>query len=511
MYGYHNPYLNESRKAAIYARVSTEHEEQLSALENQKDWYKPILEQHPEWEIVQMYVDEGVTGTSAKKRKNFLKMISDAECGKFDLILTREVSRFARNTVDTLQYTRSLKAKGVEVYFINDNIRTFDGDGELRLTIMATLAQDESRKTSIRVKAGQQTSMENGVYYGNGSILGYDRVGKEMVINPEQAKTVRMIYDWYLAGEGLRSIQFKLEQAGRLTAMGKTTWHMTNISKILKNTFYCGIITYHKQWTPDYLEQKKINNHGEIEKTVVQGTHEPIVTVEEFEAVQKRFQMNHPCYAMMTKRFGKVKTYEEWCEPKLVENALDILDKEIPKLKNKISSVQLCFTTDPFMYGYPEVSEMSIRIIKKLNSVGIKCTVLTKGVLPESLADLSKENEYGITLVSLSEEFRKEMEPNSAPFSERVEALKNLHNLGCKTWVSIEPYPTPNMIEQDFDALLNAIGFVDKIIFGRLHYNKRVTEYKNHKQFFNSLADRVIKYCNDNQIDYHIKSGTKTD
>lgn len=192
MYGYYTNRLNEYRKAAIYARVSTEHEEQLSALENQKDWYKPILEQHPEWDIVEMYVDEGVTGTSAKKRKNFMRMIADAERGKFDLILTREVSRFARNTVDTLQYTRSLKAKGVEVYFINDNIKTFDGDGELRLTIMATLAQDESRKTSIHVKAGQQTSMENGVIYGNGIILGYDKVGKKIVINSEQAKTVRM-------------------------------------------------------------------------------------------------------------------------------------------------------------------------------------------------------------------------------------------------------------------------------------------------------------------------------
>ena len=192
MYGYYTNRLNEYRKAAIYARVSTEHEEQLSALANQKDWYKPILEQHPEWDIVEMYVDEGVTGTSAKKRKNFMRMIADAERGKFDLILTREVSRFARNTVDTLQYTRSLKAKGVEVFFINDNIKTFDGDGELRLTIMATLAQDESRKTSIRVKAGQQTSMENGVIYGNGIILGYDKVGKKIVINSEQAKTVRM-------------------------------------------------------------------------------------------------------------------------------------------------------------------------------------------------------------------------------------------------------------------------------------------------------------------------------
>ena len=318
MYGYYTNRLNEYRKAAIYARVSTEHEEQLSALENQKDWYKPILEQHPEWDIVEMYADEGVTGTSAKKRKNFLRMIADAERGKFDLILTREVSRFARNTVDTLQYTRSLKAKGVEVYFINDNIKTFDGDGELRLTIMATLAQDESRKTSVRVKAGQQTSMENGVIYGNGNILGYDRVGKEMIINPEQAKTVRMIYDWYLAGEGIRSIQFKLEQAGRLTAMGKTTWHMTNISKILKNTFYCGIITYHKQWTPDYLEQKKIKNHGEIEHTLVQGTHEPIVTVEEFEKVQKiikSHQREHPESGTGQKRvFGNRKPIDIWTE-----------------------------------------------------------------------------------------------------------------------------------------------------------------------------------------------------
>lgn len=148
---------SETRKAVIYARVSTEHEAQLSALENQKDWYKPILAQHPEWKVIRMYVDEGITGTSAKKRPQFMQMIEDADYGEFDLILTREVSRFARNTVDTLQYTRELKSKGVEVFFINDNIRTFDGDGELRLTIMATLAQDESRKTSVRVKSGQQT------------------------------------------------------------------------------------------------------------------------------------------------------------------------------------------------------------------------------------------------------------------------------------------------------------------------------------------------------------------
>lgn len=178
MYGLNSDF--QKRDVAIYARVSTEHEAQLSALENQIDWYKPILEARPDWTLTAQYIDEGITGTSAEKRPRFMQMIEDARQRKFNMIITREVSRFARNTVDTLQYTRLLKEYGVEVFFINDNIKTFDGDGELRLTIMATLAQDESRKTSIRVKAGQQTSMQNGVFYGNGNILGYDRVGKEI-------------------------------------------------------------------------------------------------------------------------------------------------------------------------------------------------------------------------------------------------------------------------------------------------------------------------------------------
>ncbi len=277
----------DKRRVAIYARVSTEHEAQLSALENQLDWYKPILDARPNWTLTAQYIDEGITGTSAEKRPQFLQMIRDAKKKKFDMIITREVSRFARNTVDTLQYTRLLKDYKVEVFFINDNIKTFDSDGELRLTIMATLAQDESRKTSVRVKSGQETSMKNGVLYGNGNILGYDRVGKELLINPEQAKTVRMIYDIYLDGYGLSKIQNELEKRGRLTSQGKSRWFPTVISHILKNSFYCGIITYHKQYTPDYLKQKKINNYGDVEFLTVQGTHETIVTVEEYERVQK--------------------------------------------------------------------------------------------------------------------------------------------------------------------------------------------------------------------------------
>nr|MBR6100790.1 recombinase family protein [bacterium] len=195
------------RKVAIYARVSTEHEAQLSALENQIQDYNDLLAKHPEWELYDKYIDEGITGTSVKKRKNFMRMLKDAEKGCFDLIITREVSRFARNTVDTLQETRKLKKMGVEVFFKEDNIWTLnDEDGELRLTIMATLAQNESKKTSQRVKAGMKISYENGVVYGTGNILGYDRVGKEMIINKEQAETVKMIFELYLKGYGSKKI-----------------------------------------------------------------------------------------------------------------------------------------------------------------------------------------------------------------------------------------------------------------------------------------------------------------
>ena len=164
----------------------------------------------------------------------------------------------------------------------------------------------------------------------------------------------------------------------------------------------------------------------------------------------------YPCYAfIMAKRFGKVNSYEDWLEPRLASNTLEILDMEIPKLKNKIKSVQLCFTTDPFMYGYKEIEEISMAAIQKLNSAGIKCTVLTKGLLPITLSNYSKRNVYGITLVSLDEGYREKVEPGAAPYTKRIEALEALHMRRCKTWVSIEPYPTPNLIEQDLLEILN--------------------------------------------------------
>lgn len=219
----------------------------------------------------------------------------------------------------------------------------------------------------------------------------------------------------------------------------------------------------------------------------------------------------YPCYAfMMKKRFGQVKTYNDWLKPYLVSNTMELLDKEIPKLKNKIKSVQLCFSSDPFMYQYSEIEQMSIEVIKKLNNAGIKCSILTKGILPIELAKLSKDNEYGITLVSLDEDFQTKIEPGSAPIIKRLNALKMLHDAGCKTWVSIEPYPTPNIMCQDLDKILTAVNFVDKIIFGRMNYNKEVTAYKEYKEFFNNCAISVLEFCEKYNILCHIKNGTMT-
>lgn len=450
----------KDRNVVIYARVSTEHEAQLSALENQKDWYTPFLEQHPEWHIVRMYVDEGITGTSAQKRPQFMQMINDADTGEFDLILTREVSRFARNTVDTLQYTRQLKAKGVEVFFINDNIKTFDGDGELRLTIMATLAQDESRKTSIRVKSGQQTSMEKGTFYGNGNILGYDRVGKNMVVNPEQAKTVRMIFDMYLNGAGLRTIQFNLEQAGRLTSMGKSNWHMSNISKVLQNSFYCGIITYHKQYTPDFLEQKKINNFGEIEQTIIKGTHQPIITEEEYQQVQELMAKRRETFTTNVdvgqhkKGMGRKQPMDIWSQLLICECGHSFNRKvwHKSKEKNKIQYGYQC-------YSSITTGTVSMRLKKGLSIEG----VCKSPMIPEWKLQMmakyifSKYINNTAEILSLAESILKKHIDDKEEISDNTDIIEQKTREQTKLYTRLD-----NLIEMRADGEIGKDMFTKK-------------------------------------------------
>jgi DNA repair photolyase len=216
---------------------------------------------------------------------------------------------------------------------------------------------------------------------------------------------------------------------------------------------------------------------------------------------------------MMKKRCGIIKNYQEWLRPKLVANAMDLLEKEIPKYKKDIKFVHLCFSTDPFMYKQPEVVDLTLKIIRRLNADGIRCTSLTKGVYPKALTDKRKysvQNEYGITLVSLNERFKMIYEPFSSSFNDRVKSLRMLHDAGLHTWISIEPYPTPNLIQQDLYELLSRISFVNKIVFGRLNYNPMVSKYNRSKEFYNECVDIVETFCRKRSIEYHIKFGTRT-
>jgi len=220
----------------------------------------------------------------------------------------------------------------------------------------------------------------------------------------------------------------------------------------------------------------------------------------------------YPCYAfMMKKRCGIIKTYKDWIQPKIVENTLELLDKELPKVYKKINTVFLCFSTDPFMYQQKEVRDLSLAILKKLNQYNVKSTLISKGLYPSILGDkklFHAQNDYGSTIVSLSEEYRAIYEPGAAPISERIKALKRLHDSGLKTWISMEPYPTPNIFQQDIRRILNGISFVDKIVFGRWNYSKKVSGHKYHKEFYNSMAGYVIEFCKKNNIEIHIKKGT---
>lgn len=304
-------------RVAIYARVSTEHESQCNAFENQILFWDSIFKMHSNWLRINMYADKGITGLQASKRPQFLQMIEDAKKGMFDLIVTREVSRFARNSLDSISYTRLLKANNVEVFFYNDNMWTFDADSELRLSIMGALAQDESRHTSERSRAGQKTSRERHVLYGTGNILGYNLVrGSKSVdntyeINPEQAKTVRMIYDYYTEeGLGIKAIARKMQELHRLTATNTTKWTPNIITRVLDNKTYAGYICYHKSYTPDYLSHKRIAVKDKSKHIYVKGDFEPIISEEQWLKTQQIKERRQIVHNGFTK--GKRESNDKW-------------------------------------------------------------------------------------------------------------------------------------------------------------------------------------------------------
>lgn len=280
------------RKVAGYARVSTDMEEQLTSYDAQVRYYTDYIKNHDDWEFVGMYADEGITGTSIKHREGFKRMVDDALAGKIDLIITKSVSRFARNTVDSLTTIRKLKENGTECYFEKENIWTFDGKGELLLTIMSSIAQEEARSISENCTWGQRRRLSEGkVSVPYACFLGYDKGDDGMlVVNEEQAKVVRRIYGMFLQGQSTYAIARKLTEEGLETPAGKTKWYASTVKSILTNEKYKGDALLQKTYTSDFLTKKKKINMGEIPQYYVKNSHEAIIEPEVFDTVQKLMQ-----------------------------------------------------------------------------------------------------------------------------------------------------------------------------------------------------------------------------
>lgn len=252
------------RKTAAYARVSTGSEEQLTSYEAQVDYYTKYIKERADWEFVRVYTDEGISATNTKKRDGFNKMVADALAGKIDLIVTKSVSRFARNTVDSLSTVRKLKEKGVEVYFEKENIYTFDGKGELLITIMSSLAQEESRSISENVTWGQRKRFADGkVSLPYKRFLGYEKGedGLPSIVESE-AQIIRMIYRMYMEGKTPSAIAKHLAAKGILSPGGKKTWQVATVNSILRNEKYKGDALLQKSFTVDFLTKTTKVNEG---------------------------------------------------------------------------------------------------------------------------------------------------------------------------------------------------------------------------------------------------------
>ena len=275
-------------RVAAYCRVSTDSEEQETSYEAQVSHYTEYIKSKPEWQMVEVYADDGISGTNTAKRDEFNRMIADCEAGKIDLILTKSISRFSRNTLDCLKYTRKLKALNIAVFFEKENINTMDSKGEVLLTIMASLAQQESESLSANVRMGIQYRNQQGkVQINHNWFLGYTKDAEgNLVIDPEQAKIVRRIYREYLEGASFLQIKRSLEADGVPNGAGHLKWHESNIHQILTNEKYIGDALLQKTYTVSILDKKRAANNGEMPKYYVEGSHEAIIDRDVFMKVK---------------------------------------------------------------------------------------------------------------------------------------------------------------------------------------------------------------------------------
>lgn len=475
-------------RVVAYSRVSTDHEDQMNSLQNQKQHWEEFIKNNPNWEYAGMYWDEGITGTSAKKREGFLQMIEDAKAGKFDLIITKSVTRWARNIVDSIQYARELKKIGVAVYFASDNIHTIDDpDAELRLSIMSTLAQDESRRISENVKFGHLRAMKNGVVYGNDRVLGYDIKDKQLFINEEEAEIVRKIFDWFVnEGESLHGIIRRLKEEGfDKGKLGGNIYH-SSIKRILQNEKYCGDLKQRKYYTVDFLEQSRKKNEGEVDFVIIRDHHEPII------------------------------------ERSLWEKAQEILNKRKEKYDKGIGYTRHCWGSklicgvcgDKFrrktLYNKTDGSERPIWICTTAHDKGRKgcenTSYIREDVLKDALNEVINQLKEKHNKEHLFNELNKLLIKITNDKDHKQELKKieqQINKIQTKREKLLELYMDSNLTKENFNKINSSLNEEENLL--RERYNLLTTRVNKIKEQINNLNDFykliVDKYNDINEID----------
>lgn len=310
----------DRKRVAAYVRVSTDGEEQLQSFQSQKEYYQDKISKNKEWVMVGIYADEAITGTKTVKRDGFLKMINDCMAGMVDVILTKSISRFSRNLVDTLQYVRMLKDKGIAVIFEKENINTLSMESEMALALLSTLAQNEVESLSANVKLGIKMKMKRGEIMGFNGCLGYDYhpEDKSITVNPEEAEVVREIFDMYLSGFGAPTIAKELTRLGRKNKKGEVKWTDSGIRSIINNEKYKGDLLLGKTFTVDPISKRRLENMGEEEQYYIKEHHEPIVSPEIWEAAQEikksRYRRSTMPVPGTRKKYSRKYAFSSMCE-----------------------------------------------------------------------------------------------------------------------------------------------------------------------------------------------------
>ena len=505
--------IDNKKKVAAYCRVSTDNEDQANSFESQQRYFRQYIERNPDWELYEIFADEGISGTSTKKRKEFNRMIACAKNGDFDLIITKEISRFARNTLDSIYYTRDLKKHGVGVIFMNDNINTLDGDAELRLAIMSSIAQEESRKTSDRVKWGQKRQMEQGVVFGR-SMLGYDVENGKMTINEEGAKVVRLIFHKFVKeGKGTHVIARELREAG-INPMRVKEWSNTVILRAIRNEKYCGDLVQKKTYTPDYLSHEKKYNRGQEEFVIIKDHHEPIISRELFEEANRildekslsqegkaKHSNRYPfsgklkcgrCGASYVARYKTRKDGSKYKAWRCFEGA-KFGSPHIDKAGNQVGcSGESIRNEDAIHIMYLVCKQLNIdrkkitnNLTKIINSIiGVDMTGTDTNALAEKIAEAEKKRTNLIDLYTSGDIDRSEFTALRAKYDTEIESLKSMAD-------SIEKQQA--MIQKQQELMTDIKKALDELIDG--------IEYED--EFYTQILDKMVINDRDN-IDVYL-------